>query len=169
MSSLPEDHFKIAVVDDDEIFRDYACALVSSNSGYVPYPAASGEELFGILNQQHIDCILLDYDLGGDTGLSVKRKLNYFFGETPPTVMITGDVHVSTAIEALSLGVVDCISKREIDPTALMSTITTVINNTQLRQNSKPDPMFLTEAADPRTGLTTNEVFFIPSAVKYSD
>jgi DNA-binding NtrC family response regulator len=167
MSTAAEGHLGIAVVDDDDTFCEYACALISSQSSYVPYRAASRDELFGILNTQHIDCILLDYDLGAETGLSLKKTMDYFFREAPPIVMITGNLHASTAMEALSLGISEYIRKIEMNAAALISAISKAITETQRTQNV--ESILLTEAVDPLTGLLIQELFFTPYSAKFAE
>ena len=74
MNSLAEENLGVAVVDDDPIYRELICATVGKKSKFVIFEASSGKELFDILATQRIDCIVLDYDLGEESGLGTHRS-----------------------------------------------------------------------------------------------
>lgn len=155
MDSITEEQFEIAIVDDDPIFLDLTCALLSSRPNYRPLPAASGKELFAILNSRRVDCILMDYNLTGETGLDVKRRLDQLLKKAAPVIMLTGSGQEKTAIEAFRMGVSDYIPKIGMTPDALFSTVSKVIAGERQTSNAKAEHGRLAEATktDPVTGL----------------
>lgn len=155
MSSVINEHLGVAVLDDDAGFLELTCALLSAKTPFIPFPAASGDELIAILSEQHIDCIVLDYNLGDDTGFAIKAKLDANFAQLPPIIMLTGDGRESTAIKAFRMGVNDYLPKLSLQPQSLASTIAKVVADERARQSTKAEHKRLAEAAaiDLVTGL----------------
>lgn len=156
MNSVIEEHLGIAVLDDDDGFRELTCALLSARTPFVTFPAASGEELIEILSQQRIDCIVLDYNLGEENGFLIKSKLDESFKETPPIIMVTGDGRESTAIKAFRMGVHDYIPKLSMQPRSLAASIAKVVTEDRKRQSTQAEHRRLVESAaiDLVTGLS---------------
>lgn len=115
--------YSVAIVDDDPIYRSYVSLLLTKKAGIDVLEASCEDELVAILNQQSIDCILLDYNLGTDNGFSVKERLGGRFSVLPPIVMLTGDGREKTVIRALRLGIDDYVSKRDLKVEDLLSAI----------------------------------------------
>ena len=115
MSTIEEEHLGVVIVDDDATFRDIICATLKTRSRFVVFEAKSGDELVALLEQQSIDCIVLDYDLGLETGLTVKQRIEDSSSERVPIVMLTGDGRESTAIRAFRMGVADYLPKRGLE------------------------------------------------------
>ena len=154
MNSSTEGHLGIAVVDDDEIFLDHTCALLRHEKNYSPFPAKSGHELFDILSNRHVDCVLLDYNLGFDNGIVIKNKMEAHFLQIPPVIMITGDARTSTAIEAFRMGVSDYIPKMDLRPSILVASISKAVMNARNPGPARRERVQLTAATiDPITGL----------------
>lgn len=155
MISCLQEHLGVAVVDDDDIFRDLTCELLSARTRFTPFPAASGDELINLLSHQRIDCIVLDYNLGDDTGFALKVKLDERFKDVPPIIMLTGDGRESTAIKAFRMGVSDYLPKPSLQPRALAAAIAKVVADDRERQSVRAEHRRLVEAAalDLLTGL----------------
>jgi two-component system OmpR family response regulator len=64
----------VCVVDDDAMFREYACRQLSELK-HRPFPAQNGSELQEILADNRIDCVVLDYNLEGENGLEVYERM----------------------------------------------------------------------------------------------
>ena len=161
MNAMTDEQFEIAIVDDDPIFLDLTCALLSSRPNYVPLPATSGSELFTILNRRHVDCILMDYNLRDETGLDVKRRLDKLLKGAAPVIMLTGSGQERTAIDAFRMGVSDYIPKTSMTPDTLFSTVSKVIAEERQASIAKAEHKRLTESThvDPVTGLLERSHF----------
>ena len=61
------EQFTIAVVDDDDIYRDFVTAVVSASGRFVTCDASNGTELCEIIATRAIDCIVLDYNIGDES------------------------------------------------------------------------------------------------------
>lgn len=118
------DHpIRLAVVDDDDVYRRYLRGLLSRRGSFEISEASSGDELEVLVARHTIDCVLLDYNLGDVSGLAVKERLDRHGSLAPPVIMLTGDGRERTVIKALRLGVSDYLSKKDMRIEELVSAI----------------------------------------------
>jgi diguanylate cyclase (GGDEF)-like protein len=155
MNSLAEEHLGVAVVDDDPIYREIICATVGKKSKFVIFEASSGKELFNILATQRIDCIVLDYDLGEESGLAVMERIDQTYPEPPPIIMMTGGGRESTAIRAFRMGVSDYLPKSGLRPEHLVTSVIKVVERDRQESLTKMEHRRLVAASgvDIVTGL----------------
>ena len=145
----------IAVVDDDGVYRGFVSALLSKNSDFAIFEASSGDELCEILDGQTIDCILLDYNLGIESGFAIRERLIARYPLVPPIVMLTGDGRESTVIKALRIGINDYLAKRDLRADALLSAINRVVEEDRKERLARAEHQRLARVAglDLVTGL----------------
>jgi|HubBroStandDraft_6_1064221.scaffolds.fasta_scaffold393704_2 DNA-binding response OmpR family regulator len=113
---------RVAVVDDDSFYREYVARLLDM-AGLPAFQAGNGAELLALLSHQEIDCIFLDYNLGGETGLGINQQLKEALQDPPPVVMLTGEGRDSTIIEALRGGMSDYLSKHDLTRDKLLRAV----------------------------------------------
>ncbi|MCS3742085.1 MULTISPECIES: response regulator transcription factor [unclassified Rhizobium] len=77
----------VAVVDDDGSLRRSVARLVNAY-GFSAVEYASAEAFLNRDSEAAIDCLVLDIDLEGITGLELQSKLN-MAGSTLPVIFIT--------------------------------------------------------------------------------
>jgi DNA-binding NarL/FixJ family response regulator len=63
------------IVDDDDAFREEMSALLEEQGISVVGGAASGAEAVTQIAQSPVDVVLIDIDLGGESGLALTRML----------------------------------------------------------------------------------------------
>jgi len=81
------DHFSVAIVDDDEsLCRSLGRLLRASGMSTVVYRSA--EEFLGDSQHPPFDCLLLDVQLGGISGIELQRQLAAC-GEKTPVIFLT--------------------------------------------------------------------------------
>lgn len=100
---------KILVVDDEAFIRDNLERILTGK-GYKLYSAENGKGAGQMLQEEEIDLVLLDLNLGEESGLDVLRELK----ESDPellVIIITGYGTVESAVEALKMGAYDYIKK----------------------------------------------------------
>ncbi|MGE4318596.1 MAG: sigma-54-dependent transcriptional regulator [Deferribacterales bacterium] len=100
---------KILVVDD-EIFVRENLERTLSLKGYDVFTAENRQSTISQISESDIDLVLLDLNLGRDSGLDILREIK----ETVPDILviiITGYGTVETAVEALKMGAYDYIKK----------------------------------------------------------
>ena len=65
---------KILVVDDNDTNRKLLCSMLD-REGYTFWEANSGEEALVMINEKHIDLLLLDFIMQGMSGLDVLTQI----------------------------------------------------------------------------------------------
>ncbi|MDT8440322.1 MAG: sigma-54 dependent transcriptional regulator [Desulfuromonadales bacterium] len=100
---------RILIVDDEDFIRDNLERILAED-GFRPYSTDNGDDALRQVNEQEIDLVLLDLNLGRQSGLDVLRALR----EVDPellVIIITGYGTVESAVEALKMGAYDYIKK----------------------------------------------------------
>jgi len=100
---------KILVVDDEISIRENLRRTFSSK-GYDVVTAENREKTIACLAEDDPDLILLDLNLGKESGLGILREIK----ERSPDILViimTGFGTVETAVEALKMGAYDYIKK----------------------------------------------------------
>ena len=92
----------VAVVDDYEsICRSFGRLLRAAGFQPISYPSA--EAFVEDLKHPHFDCLLLDIQLGGMSGIELKKQLDAA-GSTTPVIFITAFDDPAARTEALATG-----------------------------------------------------------------
>jgi FixJ family two-component response regulator len=98
--STPDIH--IAVVDDDQsLCRSMSRLLRAAN--YEPVSYGSAEDFLSDPLHSHFDCIVLDIQLDGMSGLELHEKLSSS-GDTTPVIFITAHDAAEVRAQAQSAG-----------------------------------------------------------------
>jgi FixJ family two-component response regulator len=99
----------VAVVDDEESIRKSLRRLfMAADLEAVAY--ASGQEFLDSLRERQPDCLVLDLQMPGLTGLEVQRALNGA-GARFPTIIITAHDEPETRARCLAAGVAAYLCK----------------------------------------------------------
>jgi two-component system response regulator RegA len=99
----------VLIIDDDEVLR-YAMNRALSRLGCQVSEAANLSETRQVLCSQQIDWVVLDLRLDHESGLAVAQEILQHDARIT-IVIITGYASVSTAVEAIKLGVRDYLIK----------------------------------------------------------
>ena len=94
--------FSIAVVDDDDSFARARGRLLRA-SGFEVHTYASSEAFLAAPPHPRLDCLVLDIQLGGMSGLELHRQLNSS-GSTTPVIYITAHDEPATREAAQAAG-----------------------------------------------------------------
>lgn len=116
---------RIALIDDSAsdqlIFGDMLKAVWPDATVEVFDDA---EAFVSAIDSADFDCILLDHNLPGDSGLDVlqvlRREERY---RVTPIIMLTGLGNESVAVKAIKRGATDYLSKRDADEAALRQVV----------------------------------------------
>ena len=99
----------VAVVDDEELVRRALTRLLRS-AGMAVRAFGSGQEFLAGRRAEPLDCLVLDLNMPGLTGLEVQRCLQQF-GERLPTIIITAQDDPTIRAQCLAAGASACLCK----------------------------------------------------------
>lgn len=105
---MPNESKTILVVDDDPKIRLLLRRCLESD-GYNVVEAANSQDVDRHMDEQTIDLVTLDLQLGSDSGLNIAAKLRA--KSKIPIIMVTAKTDVIDKIVGLEMGADDYISK----------------------------------------------------------
>lgn len=105
---MPKD-LEIAVIDDDESFRE-ALADSLSSLGYAASGYASAEDYLRAIPAKSFDCVVTDIHMPGLSGLELVQRLAVR-GSTTPVVLITARSDANLEAKAIAAGAVGLLRK----------------------------------------------------------
>ena len=145
---------RICVVDDDDMYREFLKVLLGGLNADVS-EARDSSELMDLLGRKTFDCILLDYNLKTESGLSIYAEIVSRMEHPPPVVMLSGTENQRTIIKAFRTGIADYVLKRSLQPDELLSAIQRAISRHQQERSSLDELARLKQRAtiDDLTGL----------------
>ena len=97
------------VIDDDKTFRDATCFLIE-DEGHYAEGVDSGQVGMTWLKDEKFDAVLLDMNLGPESGLDVLSQIQKQYPQIP-VVIITAQGSIQTAVEAMRRGASDFLEK----------------------------------------------------------
>ena len=158
MDSVSLDGKLVCVVDDDDIYRQYIVALLAEQKVNV-IAVSDGDQLIDLLGRRSVDCILLDYGLASESGLTLHAQLRERFRDIPPVVMLTVEDSQRTIIKAFRTGVSDYVLKRGLRSDELISAIRTSVGRRQEEKTAEANVSRLKRHSmfDEVTGLYRRE------------
>jgi FixJ family two-component response regulator/signal transduction histidine kinase len=99
----------VCVIDDDPAVRAALSRLIAAE-GWAAIPYASASDFLQRQALDAADCILLDQQMPGMTGMELLQQLAGA-GGAPPVVFLTGHGDVEAGVQAMKLGAMDFLSK----------------------------------------------------------
>lgn len=118
-----KDTLCILIIDDDDIDRQIIIrALKSAKIKHTVLEASDEEMGLSLLMEHAVDLIFIDYQLPGNDGLTVLRRLNSR-GIVIPIIMLTGHGDETIAVEVMKAGAYDYCPKNKITPDFLQKLI----------------------------------------------
>ena len=124
-------NFHVAIVDDD-FGACHSLGRLLQAANFMPVPYASAEALLWDRKRPEFDCILLDIQLGGMSGIDLQKRLNED-GHAPPIIFVTANDVPEIRQQALAGGCAGYF--RKTDPGAiLLKAIREVV------EKSSPEP-----------------------------
>ncbi len=144
----------VAVVDDDDIYRAYVSEILG-RQGIRAVQASSGAQLLDVLASQTFDCVVLDHNLGVETGLAIGEAIRGRYLDPPPIILLTGEGGERTAVKAFRGGFSDYLSKKTLNPAELVNAIRSAVGRHIQEQTQRAEREELSRLAgrDPLTGL----------------
>lgn len=103
-----ESKARILIVEDELDLLELIMGSVE-RIGHIPYPVTSGEEALRILEQEHIDMILLDVMLPGINGQELCKRIRV--NSDVPIMVLSAMGRSETVVEMLELGADEYVKK----------------------------------------------------------
>lgn len=123
----------LAVDDNEDDHLHYERLLSRTNNPTELFQASNRDEAFACLENEQIDCILLDYFLLGDDGVSILTQISEKYPFIA-VIMLTGQGSEDVAAASLKLGASDYITKSKISSDMLMRCITNAVQKSKLNE-----------------------------------
>jgi len=144
------ERLKILTIDDDLVDR-LAIRRAIDQSGLVAevFEAATASEAMAAVAEQRFDCLLLDHDLGGTTGIEITQQLRAT-GNMTPIVFVTGQHNEELLQAAVDAGVTDFFPKGDLSPRRLALRIRFAIRIGRAEAESAKSLAAATQAARAR-------------------
>jgi len=123
--AVPEPPETVLIVDDEEpVRRTFREWLEGARLGVRILTAADAESALRLANEQAIDLVVLDWNLGaGNDGLQLLEDL-FEFNRDVVAIMITGYAHQATPLQAMRMGVRDYLDKnQDLDRNTFLSAV----------------------------------------------
>jgi signal transduction histidine kinase len=133
--SMADRTWRILLVEDDE--DDYMLtremlAEARGSKYHVQWASSYDAGKNKILSGEY-DAILMDYELGAETGLDLTREVN-LLGCKSPIILLTGRGNYDIDVEAMQVGVTDYLSKSEVSSSLLERAIRYAISQKQTEE-----------------------------------
>jgi YesN/AraC family two-component response regulator len=130
----PENEYNLLIVDDDPNIRAGLKRLFRTMKSQKPQQileASDGPGALACLRTARVDCILLDYNMPGGSGLTWLEKLH---SEYPFTamIMLTGCGSEQVAAEAMKSGAMDYLVKGMIAPEDLQHALINALQKVRM-------------------------------------
>lgn len=126
----------IAVVDDDESICSSFSRLLRM-AGYQPVSFASAEAFLSDKKRPHFECLVLDVQMDGISGIELMKRL-VAVGHTTPVVFITAHDNPAAQAEAEASGCVGYFRKTDSGETILGTIRNAVNSNSNSTTNPQP-------------------------------
>jgi DNA-binding response OmpR family regulator len=126
MSENTGKHWTVLLVDDDEDFRAGIRGILQMPQDDITMhvlEAGTGVDAMKILEDQHVDLVLLDYMLPDGNGLEWLERISSARSR-PVVIMLTGEGSEEVAVEAMKKGALDYLAKSSVTPVRLHHAIT---------------------------------------------
>jgi two-component system OmpR family response regulator len=119
----------ILVIDDDPSIRELVSEYLGGHDLRVS-AGSTGADLFGFIEREAIDLVLLDLKLPGEDGMQLARQLRE--RATVPIVLLTGRNEEADRVMGLELGADDYVTK-PFSPRELLARVRAVLRRYQVQ------------------------------------
>ena len=125
----------VCILDDDISVRDSLTALLEPLSIRILTYSNAQDFLDSLETQEAPDCLITEVDLPGLSGLQLLEQLSRL-GHRVPTIFLSRDGNVRTAVHAMRVGAVDFIEKPFINGT-LLQNVKKIISASEKRSQAE--------------------------------
>jgi two-component system probable response regulator PhcQ len=125
----------ILLVDDETRVTD-ALSRHLSKERYLILKAASAAEARQVLERQHVDVVVCDERMPGESGSELFASVRHRYPDTI-RIILTGHASLDAAVRAINQGEVYRFFLKPCDPTDLMFTIRRALDHKRLEERTR--------------------------------
>ena len=151
MRQPPEHEAVIAIVDDDPSARRGLQRLIRS-AGWKVETFASAQEFLARSRAESPNCVLLDLQLPGLSGLDLQKRMAEI-GLEIPIVFLTGHGNIPASVQAMKAGAVEFLTK-PVDEQELLRAIEEAVER---YRHTRQQRLEMSELRDRYESLTERE------------
>jgi two-component system phosphate regulon response regulator PhoB len=134
------DGYNILVVEDEPDIQDLICHHLK-REGFTTLRAATGNEALNLIQEQHVDLILLDLMLPGKSGIEVLKTLRFSWSKTDlPVIIVSARTDESDIITGLELGADNYLPK-PFSPKVLVANVKALLRRTSQAHLETQEPV----------------------------
>lgn len=122
MDAIDDNAPRLLVIDDDEAFNRVLSRAIARR-GYAVASAADSEEALALARTHEPEYIVLDLNIGGESGLRLIKPL-LAVNPDARILVLTGYASITTAVEAVKAGATQYLAK-PADVSAILHALTT--------------------------------------------
>ncbi|SBS34088.1 Phytochrome-like protein cph2 [Marinomonas spartinae] len=136
VSIPPEaDMLRLLIVDDDDVDRErLRRMLAKSDIQTLVSEASSLEDSMNFLKGGEFDCVIVDYRLGINSGLTLLNSIRTTLENRCAVIMVTGLGDEEVAAEAMRLGASDYLLKSQLQSPQLIRAVISSVHRAELEK-----------------------------------
>ncbi|SBS31823.1 Phytochrome-like protein cph2 [Marinomonas spartinae] len=136
VSIPPEaDMLRLLIVDDDDVDRErLRRMLAKSDIETLVSEASSLEDSMNFLKGGEFDCVIVDYRLGINSGLTLLNSIRTTLENRCAVIMVTGLGDEEVAAEAMRLGASDYLLKSQLQSPQLIRAVISSVHRAELEK-----------------------------------
>jgi signal transduction histidine kinase len=122
----------VLLVEDNDDDRHHVAEMLSAAiEGCDVQAVATGTEAMAVFDAKDVDCVILDYRLEAEDGLTILHKMKKI-APFCPVIMLTGQGNEEVAAQSIKVGAADYLVKQRLTETYLRSAIENGISRAAL-------------------------------------
>ena len=129
------DATRVLIIDDNEDDRELICRSLrkAKHTTYQLQEASSGNQVLLTIKHFNPHCILLDYSLPGDDGLTVLTRIHSLYPYMP-VILFSGLGNENVAAESIKMGAFSYLVKHRIEPAKIEQTVNQAVKQSLFKQ-----------------------------------
>lgn len=120
-------------VDDEEMNNDLIRRVFRTRAQYVLHVATSGQEALDVVQNEHVEILLVDQSMPGMTGVQFLEQAKSIRPEAV-CIMVTGYPELDDVVQALDRGLVSHVIVKPWRPEDLISAVDRAVAMQQMQQ-----------------------------------
>lgn len=133
--TLDANVLRLLIVDDDDVDRERLCRMLAkSDIETFVSEASSLEDSMNFLQGGEFDCVIVDYRLGINSGLTLLNSIRTTLENRCAVIMVTGLGDEEVAAEAMRLGASDYLLKNQLQSPQLIRAVISAVHRAELEK-----------------------------------